>query len=147
MGFRGSNASGGRIVLLPGAFWAHGTSKMATLGASLLPVFYRVSELRRACFRQARVARAVLPPGALLRAGAFALILCAPKSHMRPPPHLGVSDKRGLKHLIFVENPGKILSGKSGLVGADAPIRDLAATGEEQKLPGRLSRKRRKSRK
>ena len=34
MGFRGSNASGGRIVLLPGAFWAHDASKMATLGAS-----------------------------------------------------------------------------------------------------------------
>ena len=33
-GFRGSNASGGRIVLLPGAFWAHGASKMAILGAS-----------------------------------------------------------------------------------------------------------------
>ena len=28
VGFRGSNASGGRIVLLPGAFWAHGASKM-----------------------------------------------------------------------------------------------------------------------
>ena len=36
VGFRGSNASGERIVLLPGAFWAHGASKMATLGASLL---------------------------------------------------------------------------------------------------------------
>ena len=93
MGFRGSNASGGRIVLLPGAFWAHGASKMATLGASLLPSIYSVSELWRACFRQARVARAVLPPGALFRAGAFALPPCAPKSHMRPLPHLGVSEK------------------------------------------------------
>ena len=38
VGFRGSNASGGRIVLLPGTFWAHGASKRkATLGASLLP--------------------------------------------------------------------------------------------------------------
>ena len=36
VGFRGSNASGGRIVLLPGAFWAHGASKMVILGASLL---------------------------------------------------------------------------------------------------------------
>ena len=36
VGFRGSNASGGRIVLLPGACWAHGASKMAGLGASLL---------------------------------------------------------------------------------------------------------------
>ena len=83
VGFRGSNASGGRIVLLPGAFgrtvlpkwplWAH-------LFYSV--VFYSVSEFRRACFRQARVARTVLPPGALFRAGAFALPPCAPKSHM-----------------------------------------------------------------
>ena len=38
LGFRGSNASGGRIVLLLGAFWILGAraSKMATLGASLL---------------------------------------------------------------------------------------------------------------
>ena len=35
MGFRGSNASSGCIVLLPGAFWAHNASKMATLGTSL----------------------------------------------------------------------------------------------------------------
>ena len=34
--FRDSNASGGHIVLLPGAFWAEDASKMATLGASLL---------------------------------------------------------------------------------------------------------------
>ena len=51
-----------------------------------------VSELRRACFRQARVAQAVLLPGALFRAGAVALPPCAPKSHMRPLPHLGLSD-------------------------------------------------------
>ena len=36
VGFRGSNASGRRIVLLPGVFWAHGASKMAILGASFL---------------------------------------------------------------------------------------------------------------
>ena len=78
VGFRGSNASGGRIVLLPGAFWAHGASEMATLGASLLPCVLQCSELS-----QARVARAVLPPGALFRAGAFALPPCASKSHMR----------------------------------------------------------------
>ena len=44
VGFRGSNASSGRIVLLPCAFWAHGASKMATLGASLLPCILQ-------CFR------------------------------------------------------------------------------------------------
>ena len=132
VGFRGSNASFGRIVLLPGAFGAHGASKIATLGAPLplctlifhslvfwfslvfsnqgnslvfrvflcfsrvvpgvergkkslvfwvvflgfylnteewkVGVFYSISELRRACSRQARVARAVLPTGALFRA-------------------------------------------------------------------------------
>ena len=60
-------------------------STMATLGASLLriySVFDSVSELRRACFRQERVARAVLPPAALFRAMAFALPICAPKSHL-----------------------------------------------------------------
>ena len=35
VGFRSSNASGGHIVLLPSAFWAHGASKMSTLSASL----------------------------------------------------------------------------------------------------------------
>ena len=83
VGFRGSNASGGRIVLLPSTFWAHGASKIAILGASLL-----LCILQRACFRQARVARAVLLPGALFRARAFALPPCSPKPHMRPLPHL-----------------------------------------------------------
>ena len=58
MGFQGSNASGRRIVLLPGAFWAHGASKMVILGASFLLCIlqcFRVWE-GRACFRQARVA-------------------------------------------------------------------------------------------
>ena len=67
-------------LALPGAFWAYGASKMANLGASLLLcIFYSVSELRRACFRQARVAQAMLPPGALFHASAFALPPCVPK--------------------------------------------------------------------
>ena len=68
----------GRTVLPKWPFWA-----------LFYSVFYSVSELRRACFRQARVARAVLPPGALFRARAIALPPCAPKSHTRPLPHLG----------------------------------------------------------
>ena len=72
----------GRTVLPKWPFWAH----------LFYSVFYSVSELRRARLCQAHVVRAVLPPGALLRAGAFALPPCAPKSHMRPLPHLGVSD-------------------------------------------------------
>ena len=36
-------------------------------------VFYGVTELERVCFRQARVARAMLPSDALFRAGAFTL--------------------------------------------------------------------------
>ena len=73
----------GRTVLPKWPLWAH----------LFYAVFYSVSKLRRACFRQARVARAVLPPGALFCAGAFAFPPCAPRSHMRPLPHLGVSDK------------------------------------------------------
>ena len=72
----------GPTVLPKWPFWAN----------LFYSVFYSVSELRRACFRQARVARAVLSPGALFRAGAIAFPPCAPKSHMRPLPHLGVSD-------------------------------------------------------
>ena len=45
----------GRTVLPNWPLWPH----------LFYSVFYSVSELRRACFRQARVARAVLPPGAL----------------------------------------------------------------------------------
>ena len=56
------------------------------LGESLLLCIFTVSELRKACFRHqprlARVAQAVLPPGALFHAGAFALFSFAPKSHM-----------------------------------------------------------------
>ena len=54
VGFRGGNASGGRIVLLPGAFWAHGASKMAILGASLLLCILQ-------CFG---ASEGMLPPGA-----------------------------------------------------------------------------------
>ena len=96
VGFRGSNASGGCIVLLPGAFWV--LPKWPLWAHLFYSVFHSVSELRRACFRQARVARAVLPPGAMLRAGAFALPPCASKSHMRPLPHLGVSESWPLVH-------------------------------------------------
>ena len=92
VGFRGSNASGGRIVLLPAAFWAHVLPKWPLWAHLFYSVFYSVSELGRACFRQAHVARAVLPPNKMFRARAFALPPCAPKSHMCPVPHLGASD-------------------------------------------------------
>ena len=48
VGFRGSNASGGRIVLLPSAFWAHDASKMAISAHLFYSVFYSVSS--RSCF-------------------------------------------------------------------------------------------------
>ena len=76
----------GRTVLPKWPLWAH----------LFYSVFYSVSELRRASlFRQARVARAVLPPvDAMFRAGAFALPPCATaKSHMCPLPHLGLSEQ------------------------------------------------------
>ena len=86
----------GRTVLPKWPLWAH----------LFYSVFYSVSELRRACFRQARVARAVLPPGALFRAGALALPPSAPKSHMRLLPHLGFSMIRtqnyGIRTLSFM---------------------------------------------
>ena len=68
VGFRGSNASGGRIVLLPGAFWAHGASKMAILGASLLLCILQ-------CFG---ASEGMLPPGACRssRASARRIVSC-----------------------------------------------------------------------
>ena len=41
----------------------------------------------------------MLPPGALLRAGAFAFLPCAPTSHLHPLPHLGPSDVKNGKFL------------------------------------------------
>ena len=54
VGFRGSNASGRRVVLPPGAFWTHGPSKTAILGASFLLCILQ-------CFR---VWEGMLPPSA-----------------------------------------------------------------------------------
>ena len=82
----------GRTVLPKWPFWAH----------LFYPVFYSVSEFGRACFRQARVARAMLPPGALFRARAFAFLPCAPKSHLHPLPHSGPSELRRSKNLLCV---------------------------------------------
>ena len=66
--FRGSDASGRRIVLLPGAFWAHGASKMAILGASFLLCILQ-------CFR---VWEGMLPPGAcrMSHASARRIVSC-----------------------------------------------------------------------
>ena len=87
MGFRGGNATGGRIVLLPSACWAHGAFKiMANLGAARLLRFLKVPELRRACFHQARVAQAVPLPGALFHTRNLALHLCAPQIPLVPAP-------------------------------------------------------------
>ena len=52
--FRGNSASGGRIVLLPSAFWVHNASKMATFSASLLLCILQ-------CFT---AEKGMLPPGA-----------------------------------------------------------------------------------
>ena len=90
VGFRGSNASGGRTVLLPGAFWAHGASKMAILGASLLLCILQ-------CFA---ASEGMLPPGACRssRASARRIVscralcassLCPPIPHA-PAPTFGV---------------------------------------------------------
>ena len=73
----------GCTVLPKWPFWVH----------LFYSIFYSASEFGRACFRQARVAWATLPPGALFRAGAFAFLPWAPKSHLHPLPHFGPSDK------------------------------------------------------
>ena len=49
-----------------------------------------------------RVAQAVLPSGALFRAGDFTLHPCAPKSHMCPLPHLGLSNLDSSVHGLRV---------------------------------------------
>ena len=74
----------GRTVLPKWPLWAH----------LFYSVVYSVSELRRTCFRQARVAREVRPPGYIVSCrGVSAFPPCAPPtSQMRPLPHLGVSD-------------------------------------------------------
>ena len=79
MGFQGSNASGRRIVLLPGAFWAHSASKMAILGASEILCMLQ-------CFR---VWEGMLPPGALFRAGAFAFSSLCSQIPLAPAPTFG----------------------------------------------------------
>ena len=55
MGFWGSNASGRRIILPPGAFWAHGASRMAILGTSFLLCILQCFRVWEG-IRQARVA-------------------------------------------------------------------------------------------
>ena len=82
----------GRTVLPKWPLWAH----------LFYSVFYNVSELRRACFRQARVARAVLPPGALFLSckGLRASSLCPQIPHA-PAPTFG-----GFQFLRFLsESP------------------------------------------
>ena len=59
---------------------------------TVLSNIYSVSELRRACFRQARVAQAMLPPSGLFHAATFALPPRAHKSHLCPLPHVGFSE-------------------------------------------------------
>ena len=103
VGFRGSNASGARIVLLPGAFWAHVLPNWPLWAHLFYSPSYSVSELRRACFRQALVARAMLPPSALFRAMAFALTFLRQEKRAqrltfwvrRPPGGVGVSHAKG----------------------------------------------------
>ena len=84
------------FVFLPCAFWAHVLPKWPLWAHLFYSVLYSVSGLRRACFRQARVAQTVLPSGALFRAADFqggsTRHPCAPKSHMCPLPHLGLSN-------------------------------------------------------
>ena len=62
---------------------------MVNLGASLLLCVVLCSEaleLRKVCFRQARVAQAVLPTGALFHPETFAFPPCPPPPRPLVPP-------------------------------------------------------------
>ena len=56
-------------------------------------VFYSVSKLRRACFRQVRATQVVLLPGALFHAEILCTASLCPKTHLCPLPQLGVFRK------------------------------------------------------
>ena len=90
-------------MFLPIAFWSHGASKLnghfERISSTL---FLQRFRFRRACFRQARGTRAVLPTSELFCAGAFALPPCAPKSHTCPLPHVGVSGNPLIKNTNFI---------------------------------------------
>ena len=121
VGFRGSNASGGRIVLLPGAFWAHSASKMAILGASLLLCILQ-------CFG---ASEGMLPPGACRssRASARRIVSCralcasslCPQIPHAPAPTFGVFRFRipckiwfGSLHVVYGQEVSKTNRDKQG---------------------------------
>ena len=86
-------------MLLPGVFSACGASKWP-LWAHLSSTLYLIQcfrALRRACFRQAQVARAMLSPGALCRAGPL-------RFHPVPPNAWefgeGVDSARGVAAIV-----------------------------------------------
>ena len=85
MGFLGSNAAAGRIVLLPGTFWAHVLPKWPLWAHLFYSIFYSVSELRRAWPGACRTSHA--SARRIVSCGGLALPPCAPKSHMCPLPH------------------------------------------------------------
>ena len=94
MGFRGRIASGGCIVLLPGACWAHGASKTANLDASLL-----LCTLQYFRAYKGMAWHGMLQPGACRTSRASTrriqcgIVSCrdlytsSPKSHLCPLPH------------------------------------------------------------
>ena len=110
MGFRGSNASGGGIVLLPGAFWAHGASKMAILDASLLLCILQ-------CFG---ASEGMLPPGACRssRASARRIVSCkglcasslCPQNPHAPAPTFGAFRRMFLRKSTKLGGCGALLS-------------------------------------
>ena len=93
MPFRGSNASGGRIVvLLPSACWAHRASKIAISRASLLLCIVRFFWTQGDMLAPGPCRTFVLPPGALLYHGTLRLLACTPNPSS--VPHLGFWDWR-----------------------------------------------------
>ena len=100
----------GAQCLPNGQFWAH----------LLDYVFYSVSELGRACFRQVRVAQAVLvlPPSAWFHAETFALPPCAPKSPPVPAPIFGGFPGWKMSRIVVTYRRG-IGFGVEGVAGRD----------------------------
>ena len=141
VGFRGSNASGRRIVLLPGAFWAHGASKMAILGASFLLCILQ-------CFS---VWEGMLPPGAcrMSHASARRIVSCSglcvsslcSQIPLAPAPTFGAFRKRHIRknHINFLKPSwmaGCPWEHPAGVPGKNALFCPLFSIVNNRKSPG-----------
>ena len=75
------------FFILGGFFRVDFPLKNGRFGRIFSTLYFTVFQSLGGHASQARVAWAMLPPGGLFRAGAFAFLPCAPKSHLHPLPH------------------------------------------------------------